>query len=414
MPFANAPAPNVPYFTPAQVPPSGTALDPQPVGKPIPKLFQPLNIRGVEFHNRIFLSPLCQYSADNGALTAWHMSHLGGIFTRGPGLTIIEATSVTPQGRITPDDSGLWTDDQLEPLRKIVEFAHSQVQKIGIQLAHAGRKASTVAPWLSFSATATDAFGGWPDDVWAPSAIPYSETFPEPKELSREQIKDLVKAWVDAAKRALKAGVDVIEIHNAHGYLLHEFVSPVSNKRTDEYGGSFENRIRLSLEIVDAIRAVIPESMPLFLRISATDWLEETLPDEPSWRIEDSIEFAGILAEHGVDLIDVSSGGNHKAQNIKQGPLLQTPSAYQAHFSEAIRKVHGKGIFVGAVGGIRTGEIANAVLENEQADVAFVGRQFQKDPAVVWTFAEDLDIQVKVAHQIEWGFRGRGSSKVKA
>lgn len=191
---------------------------------------------------------------------------MGGIFTRGPGLTIIEATGVVPQGRITPDDAGLWTDDQIEPLRKIVEFAHAQNQKIGIQLAHAGRKASTVAPWLSFSATATEAFGGWPDDVWAPSAIPYSETFPQPKELSRAQIKDLVKAWVDAAKRALKAGVDVIEIHNAHGYLLHEFVSPVSNKRTDEYGGSFENRIRFTLEIVDAIRAVIPESMPLFLR----------------------------------------------------------------------------------------------------------------------------------------------------
>lgn len=337
-------------------------------------------------------------------------------------MTIIEAMGVVPQGRITPEDAGLWSDDHIEPLRKIVEFAHAEGQKIAVQLAHAGRKASMVAPWLSYTDIAKEEYGGWPDDVWAPSAIKFAPSYPLPKELSREQIKELVKSWVDAAKRALKAGVDVIEIHNAHGYLLHEFVSPVSNKRTDDYGGSFENRIRLSLEIVDALRAVMPESMPLFLRISATDWLEEALPNEPSWRIEDTVRFAGILAEHGVDLIDVSSGGNHSAQSIKVGPLLHTPSAYQAHFSEAIRKEHGvevgaatkegkKGIFVGAVGGIRTGTIANEVLESEQADVSFVGRQFQKDPGTVWTFAEDLGVEVKVAHQIEWGFRGRGSSK---
>ena len=191
---------------------------------------------------------------------------MAGIFTRGPGLTVIEATGVVPQGRITPEDAGLWCDEQIEPLRKVVEFAHSQGQKIGIQLAHAGRKASTVAPWLSFTATATEVQNGWPDDVWAPSAIPFSDTFPHPKELSREGIKALVKAFADAARRALKAGIDVIEIHNAHGYLLHEFVSPVSNTRTDEYGGSFENRIRFTVEVVDAIRSVIPDSMPLFLR----------------------------------------------------------------------------------------------------------------------------------------------------
>ncbi len=191
---------------------------------------------------------------------------VGGIFSRGPGLTFIEATGVVPQGRITPEDAGLWSDDQIEPLRKIVEFAHSQGQKIGIQLAHAGRKASMVAPWLGFTDMATEEYGGWPDDVWAPSAIPFSNTYPLPKELSRVQIKALVKAWVDATKRALTAGIDVVEIHNAHGYLLHEFVSPAANQRTDEYGGSFENRIRLSLEIVDAIRGIIPESMPLFLR----------------------------------------------------------------------------------------------------------------------------------------------------
>jgi 2,4-dienoyl-CoA reductase-like NADH-dependent reductase (Old Yellow Enzyme family) len=191
---------------------------------------------------------------------------VGGIFTRGPGLSIIEAAAVLPEGRTTPEDSGLWKDSQIEPLRKIVEFAHSQSQKVGIQLAHAGRKASTVAPWLHGSLAATEDVGGWPDNVWGPSTVPYHDDFPVPKELSKVQIKAVVVAFVDAAKRALKAGVDVIEIHNAHGYLLFSFLSPTSNKRTDEYGGSFENRIRLTLEVVDAIRKVIPEDMPLFLR----------------------------------------------------------------------------------------------------------------------------------------------------
>ena len=191
---------------------------------------------------------------------------VGGIFTRGPGLSIVEATAVLPEGRITPEDVGLWKDSQIEPLRKIVEFAHSQNQKVGIQLAHAGRKASTVAPWLHAGIAATENVGGWPDNVWSSSAVPFNDDFPVPKELSKAQIKAVIVAFVDAAKRALKAGIDVIEIHNAHGYLLFSFLSPASNKRTDEYGGSFENRIRLTLEIVDAIRAVIPEDMPLFLR----------------------------------------------------------------------------------------------------------------------------------------------------
>jgi len=191
---------------------------------------------------------------------------VGGIFTRGPGLSIIEATAVLPEGRITPEDAGLWKDSQIEPLRKIVEFAHSQNQKVGIQLAHAGRKASTVAPWLHGGLAATESVGGWPDNVLGPSTVPYHDDFPVPKEMSRAQIKAVVVAFVDAAKRAMTADIDVIEIHCAHGYLLCSFLSPMSNKRTDEYGGSFENRIRLPLEIVDAVREVIPEDMPLFLR----------------------------------------------------------------------------------------------------------------------------------------------------
>ncbi|KAI0632054.1 hypothetical protein C8Q77DRAFT_1158732 [Trametes polyzona] len=388
----NPPAPGVPYYTPAQYPPAGTASE---EGSSVPTLFKPIKIRGVEFPNRIWVSPMCQYSADDGKLTDWHLAHLGGIFTRGPGLTVVEATSVTPEGRITPEDSGLWNDEQIEPLQRIVQFAHSQNQKIAIQLAHAGRKASTVAPWLDMGATATEAVGGWPDDVLAPSAIPYNDAFPKPKELDKESIKRIVTAFARAAKRALKAGFDVIEIHNAHGYLLDSFISPATNKRTDEYGGSFENRIRLTLEIVDAVRAVIPPDMPLFLRISATDWLEESLPNEPSWRSEDTVRLAGILAEHGVDLLDVSTGGLHPQQKIKGGP------AYQAPFAEAVKKAHGDKILVGTVGNITDGKTAQSVLDKGQADVVFVGRQFQKNPGTVWAFAEDLGITVTQPHQID-------------
>ncbi|KAG1903102.1 uncharacterized protein F5891DRAFT_116334 [Suillus fuscotomentosus] len=406
-PPANKPAPAIPYFTPAQVPAAGTAFDPQPDGNPIPKLFQPIKIRGTTFHNRIFLSPLCQYSADDGHLTSWHMAHLGGIFTRGPGLTIIEATAVVPEGRITPDDSGLWKDSQIEPLRKIVEFAHSQNQKVGIQLAHAGRKASTVVPWLHPGMAATESIGGWPDDVWGPSTVPYNDTFPVPKELSQAQIKALVVAFVEAAKRALKAGIDVIEIHNAHGYLLCAFLSPTSNTRTDEYGGSFENRIRLTLEIVDAVRGVIPEDMPLFLRISATEGLEEALPNVPSWRLEDTVKLAGILAEHNVDFLDVSSGGNHSKAIIKGGPAYQAPSAH------AVKQAVGDKLVVGVVGSITDGKIAQGVLDKGQADVVLVGRQFQKNPATVWAFASDVGVAIKIANQIEWGFGGRGGGRKK-
>ncbi|KAI5122193.1 hypothetical protein M0805_002682 [Coniferiporia weirii] len=418
MTIANVPAPNTPYFTPAQIPPSGTALNPQPDGKPIPKVFQPIKIRGTEFHNRIFVSPMCQYSAEDGRMTAWHMAHLGGIFTRGPGLTIIEATAVVSEGRITPEDTGLWSDDQIPPLRDIVDFAHSQGTKIGIQLAHAGRKASTVAPWLHFGATATVENGGWPDNVWAPSAVPYNENFPEPKELTKEGIKLVVRGFVDAAKRALKAGMDVIEIHNAHGYLLHEFLSPVSNKRTDEYGGSFENRIRLTLEVVDAVRRVIPVDMPLFLRISATDWLEESLPNEPSWTVADTVKLAEVLPVHGVDLLDVSTAGLHPKQQIIAGTAANF--AYQAQIAEAVKKAHGidtpTGLLVGAVGEINTGPIAEEVLERKMGDIVLVGRQFQKDPASVLTFAEQLGIRIKVANQIGWGLglgtSGRGRRRV--
>lgn len=317
---------------------------------------------------------------------------------------MIEATAVVAEGRITPEDSGIWKDSQAVELKKVVEFAHSQGQHIGIQLAHAGRKASTVAPWLSAGALATEDVNGWPDNVYGPSAIPYNEDHAMPKAMTESDIEELKKAWVAAVKRAVSAGFDVIEIHNAHGYLLHTFISPVSNKRTDKYGGSFENRVRLTLEIVDLTRKEIPDSMPLFLRISATDWLEETDYEGESWTIKDTARLAVLLAERGVDLIDVSSGGCHPKQHIHVRP------GYQAPFAKEIKKAVGDKMAVGTVGAITSGKQANDLLE-EGLDLAIAGRMFQKNPSLVWTWAEELGVEINVANQIRWGFGGRPGVK---
>lgn len=404
--IANRPAPGVSYFTPAQTPPSGTASDPQPNGKAIPKLFQPLKLRGLTLQNRIMLSPLCQYSAEDGHLTAWHQAHLGGIFTRGPGISMVEATAVEARGRITPEDSGLWKDSQIEPLRRIVEFAHSQGQKIGIQLAHAGRKASTVAPWLSSGSVAGKNVNGWPDDVIGPSAIKWNENHAPVKAMTLDDIKAFKDNFGAAVKRAIAAGFDTVEIHNAHGYLLHSFISPVSNTRTDEYGGSFENRTRLTREVVELTRSIIPKDMPLFLRISATDYLEESLPDTPSWRVEDTVKLAPILADLGVDLLDVSAGGNHP----KQHP--HTKDAYQAPFALAAKKAVGDSLAVGTVGSLTSAKVALEQLD-AGLDLAIVGRGFQRDPSLVWTWAEQLGVEIQVANQIRWGFGGRPGAPKK-
>ncbi|KAF7898996.1 uncharacterized protein EAF01_008209 [Botrytis porri] len=410
--IVNEPAPNTPYFTPKQDPVSGTAIATKIDGQEIPPLSTPLKIRGVELQNRILLSPLCQYSAEDGHQTDWHLAHLGGIISRGPGLSFIEATAVVPEGRITPEDCGLWKDSQIAPLRRIVQFAHSQGQKIGIQLAHAGRKASTVAPWLSMSrgpAAKTNVNGyenegltpahGWPDNVMAPSPIAYKDKNIIPHEMTRDDIKSLVNAFGDATKRAIEAGFDTIEIHGAHGYLLHQFLSPATNKRTDDYGGSFENRIRLSLEIVDTVRQIMPKEMPLFFRVSATEWLEH-LASEPSWDVQESIKLAKVLATHGVDVLDVSSGGNDPRQKINGGP------GYQAPFARQIKLAVGDSLLVGTVGSITSGVQANDLLKDNGLDMIFSGRMFQKNPGLVWTFADELDVDIKVANQIQWGFGG--------
>ncbi|PLB55570.1 putative NADH-dependent flavin oxidoreductase [Aspergillus steynii IBT 23096] len=397
------PAPGISYFTPAQDPPAGTAANPQSDGAPIPKLFQPLSVRGLTFHNRLGLSPLCQYSAEDGHMTPWHMAHLGGIAQRGPGFLMIEATAVQPEGRISPQDTGLWKDSQIEPMRRVIEFVHSQNQLIGVQIAHAGRKASTVAPWLSFTEAASNKTGGWTDQVKGPSGVPFSDRYPIPTEMTKEDIEEFKRSWVAAVKRAVRAGADFVEIHNAHGYLMMSFLSPTSNTRTDEYGGSFENRIRLSMEVAKLTRETVPKDMPVFLRVSATDWLEEVQPSQPSWRLEDTIKFAQALAESGnIDLLDISSGGTNVAQKIIPG------SGFQAPFSVAVKKAVGDKLLVGAVGTIDSGHLANSLLEKEGLDFVLVGRGFQKNPSLVWTFAEELNVEISMANQIRWAFSRRG------
>ncbi|KAI1443993.1 FMN-linked oxidoreductase [Annulohypoxylon stygium] len=393
----NKGAPNAPFYTPAQDPPAGTALNQATA----PTLFKPLKIRGVELQNRFAVSPMCQYSADDGHVTDWHFAHLSQFILRGTALTIVEATAVTPNGRITPEDVGLWKDSQIAGLKRIVDFAHSQGQKIGIQLAHAGRKASTVAPWLipqgGSRAVAAAENGGWPENVWAPSAIKFTEGYAEPKAMTVEDIKTLVQAFKDAAKRAIAAGFDVIEIHGAHGYLITEFLSPASNKRTDQYGGSFENRTRLLFEVIDAVRSVIPDSTALFLRISTTEWMEWA--GKPSWTIEDSVRLAKLLPAAGIDLLDVSSAGNNPAQRLVIHPYAQI------NFAGRIRdelKKDGIDLLIGAVGFVTNSEMARRIVQEgevPQADLVLVGRQLLREPEFVLRAAHELGIDVKWPNQ---------------
>ncbi|ROT36454.1 FMN-linked oxidoreductase [Sodiomyces alkalinus F11] len=411
-PIPNVAAQNVPFFTPAQDPPAGSAIQAAD-GTPIPRLFTPIQIRGVTLQNRIWVSPMCQYSAHEGFHTPWHITHYGGIVQRGPGFTMIEATAVQANGRITPEDSGIWLDAHVDTLRKHVEFAHSQNQRIGIQLAHAGRKASTVAPWLSAGATATEDVGGWPHDVVGPSDEPFGPHYPTPRSLTVAEIDKVKRDFVAAAHRALHAGFDVVELHFAHGYLVSSFLTPAVNKRTDRYGGSFENRTRLALEIVDAVRAVIPKTMPLFVRISATDWLETNSAYQgESWGLEDAVKLAVLFSRRGVDVLDVSSGGNHALQKVKGGP------GYQVHLAKRIKKEVGDAMLVSTVGSIKEGKFAEEIISGGKSeddvplDLVAAGRMFQKNPGLVWYWADDLGVSIQLAHQIGWGFGGRGTKKV--
>lgn len=327
-------------------------------------LFSPLTLGSVTLPNRIVVSPMCEYSCEDGFANDWHLVHLGSRAVGGAGLVFTEATAVTAEGRISPQDLGLWKDEHIAPLARITAFLHSQGARAGIQLAHAGRKASTWRPWSGEGTVAPEA-GGW-TRVVAPSAIPFSPSYPQPQELDPKGIAALVQGFREAAVRADRAGFDVIEIHAAHGYLLHEFLSPLSNQRTDAYGGSFENRVRLLLEVTEAIRSVWPRERPLFVRISATDYAEG------GWDLPQSIRLAGLLREHGVDLIDVSSGGNLASAKFSVGPGYQTP------FSEAIRAQ--AGIATGTVGMITDPAQAAHILRTGQADLILIAREFLRDP----------------------------------
>ncbi|MEP7233449.1 MAG: NADH:flavin oxidoreductase/NADH oxidase [Ginsengibacter sp.] len=326
-------------------------------------LFEPIKIRSVEFKNRIVVSPMCEYSSEDGFANDWHLVHLGSRAVGGAGLVFTEATAVSPAGRITPEDLGLWKDDHIEFLNRIVSFIEKQDAVPGIQLAHAGRKASHSSPWKGGKALMEDE-GSW--ETLAPSAIAYKEEEPLPKAMTAKDIQKLVVDFTSAAKRAIKAGFKVIEIHAAHGYLINEFLSPLSNHRTDEYGGTLENRARLLLEIVAAIRDVVKNELPLFVRISATDWVEG------GWTEDDSVSLAKILKAKDVDLIDCSSGGNSHQQKIPVKPL------YQLLFAEKIKKE--AGILTGAVGLITTANEAEEILKNQQADFIIMARQFLREP----------------------------------
>jgi 2,4-dienoyl-CoA reductase-like NADH-dependent reductase (Old Yellow Enzyme family) len=329
----------------------------------MPGLFTPLTIREVTFRNRIGVSPMCQYSSQDGFANDWHLVHLGSRAAGGAGLVMMEASAVEARGRISPYDHGIWQDEHIAFLARITGFLRQQGAVAGIQLAHAGRKASTPRPWDG-AGIVPESRGGW--QPVAPSALAFQPGDPAPAELTRAEIAALVGAFGAAAQRALQAGFQVVEIHAAHGYLIHQFLSPLSNRRSDEYGGPFENRIRFALEVAQAVRAAWPGHLPLFLRISATDWVEG------GWDVGDSVELARRLGALGVDLIDCSSGGLSPQQKIALAP------GYQVPFAARIRRE--AGIATAAVGLITTAQQAGEIVGSEQADLVLLAREFLRDP----------------------------------
>lgn len=341
------------------------------------KLFTPLTIKSVTLKNRIVISPMCQYSAVDGFANDWHLVHLGSRAVGGAGLIIQEATAVSPEGRISPHDLGLWNDEQIEKLKSIASFVHAQGGLLGIQLAHAGRKASHAVPWKGGKQLSMQD-GGWP--TVAPSAIPFLEGTRAPVALADEGIKKLIADFRSATVRAVEAGYDVLEIHAAHGYLIHEFLSPLTNQRVDVYGGSFENRIRLLLEIVQEVQLVWPLDKPLFVRISASDWAEG------GWNIEESVTLAKILKHQGADVIDCSSGGAVTHQKISTGP------GYQVPFAERIKKE--TDIITGAVGMITTAEQAEEILTSGRADLILIARESLRNPYFPMQAAAQLNDHV--------------------
>ena len=342
-------------------------------------LLEPYSLRQLTFLNRIAVSPMCQYSSVDGLANDWHLVHLGSRAVGGAGLIFTEATAVTADGRITPQDLGLWNDQQIEPLQRITRFIRAQGAVAGIQLAHAGRKASTWRPWLGKQGSIKVEDGGWVPV--GPSPIAFDPRHTVPTQLDESQIQDVIQAFAGAAKRALEAGFSVVEVHAAHGYLLHQFLSPLSNQRRDQYGGSFENRIRLVLQVTEAVRAVWPEELPLFVRVSATDWVED------GWNPDETVELARRLKALGVDLIDVSSGGTAANAEIPVGP------GYQTRFAERVRKE--ACIATGTVGMITEPAQAEHILRTGQANLILLARELLRDP--YWPLHADDDLGGKKA-----------------
>ena len=343
-------------------------------------LFDSLDLRGLTLKNRVVVSPMCQYSSEDGFAGDWHLVHLGQFATGGASLVFTEATAVTPEGRITPWDLGFWKEEHAEMLGRIARFVAGQGAVPAMQLAHAGRKGSTAKPWE----------GGGPIDAYpvvAPSPLPFSPKHQTPQALDEAGIDRVVRAFGESAERAARAGFRLLEIHAAHGYLLHEFLSPLSNKRTDRYGGSLENRIRIVREVVRSVRSRIPDSMPLFLRISATDWTEG------GWTPDDSVQLARAVGPEGVDLVDCSSGGNVVGARIPAGAGYQTP------FAEHVRRE--AGVKTGAVGMIRSAFQADHILRSGQADVVILAREMLRNPHFALQAAKELGVKVKWPVQYE-------------
>jgi len=367
---------------------SGQTDSQQDLGIPEVDLLTPLTLRGVTFRNRIAVSPMCQYSAENGFVNDWHLVHLGSRAAGGAGLVMVEATSVVPEGRITPHDVGLWADDHIEPLARIARFIHNQNAVAGIQLAHAGRKASCEVPWKGGKAL-KEHEGGWP--VVGPSAIAFGPESPVPQALTKEAIERVIAAFEASAHRALKAGFKVIEIHSAHGYLLHEFLSPISNKRDDEYGGSLENRMRLLLQVTERLRAAVPPELPLFVRISGTDWVPG------GWDGDQSVELAKHLKRLGVDLVDVSSGG------IVPTAKIPVQKGYQVPFARRVREE--ANIRSGAVGLITDPEYANEIITGGDANLVLVAREFLREP--YWALKAQRDLGAEPDWPVQYGYAVR-------
>jgi 2,4-dienoyl-CoA reductase-like NADH-dependent reductase (Old Yellow Enzyme family) len=340
----------------------------------MPHLFEPLRLRDALLRNRVAMSPMCTYSADDGRATDWHLVHLGARAAGGVGLVIVEATAVEARGRISPHDLGLWRDDQVDGLRRVTDFVRSQGAVSAVQLAHAGRKASTHRPWAPQQGAVSDEDGGWP--VVGPTAEPFSPRLRTPTALDADGIAQVVSAFADAAARADAAGFDAVEIHAAHGYLLHQFLSPLVNTRDDGYGGGFEGRSRLLRQVVAAVRTELPEGKPLLVRISASDWAEG------GWSADDSVRLAGELAGMGVDLVDCSSGGAIAGVKIPVAP------GYQVPFAERVRRE--AGVATGAVGRITTAAQADAIVCEGRADVVLLGKALLDDPQWAISAAQEL------------------------